>query len=86
MSFKDRHALETLPARIEIFGPDRCMFASHMPICKLASVRTARAVISTSINAKSPRTIIRGRYRVSMVAEIDDKPRSAIFEMTKEAL
>jgi predicted TIM-barrel fold metal-dependent hydrolase len=21
---------------IEIFGPDRCMFASHMPICKLA--------------------------------------------------
>jgi len=21
---------------IEIFGPGRCMFASHMPICKLA--------------------------------------------------
>ena len=21
---------------IEVFGPDRCMFASHMPICKLA--------------------------------------------------
>lgn len=21
---------------IEIFGPDRCVFASHMPICKLA--------------------------------------------------
>ncbi|MBV8970127.1 MAG: amidohydrolase family protein, partial [Verrucomicrobia bacterium] len=21
---------------IEVFGPDRCMFASHMPICTLA--------------------------------------------------
>jgi predicted TIM-barrel fold metal-dependent hydrolase len=21
---------------IDVFGPDRCMFGSHMPICKLA--------------------------------------------------
>jgi len=21
---------------VELFGPDRCMFASHLPICKLA--------------------------------------------------